>query len=270
MKSQISMKKILRILLILLLVFQHTIYSQASSSKPMEVYLLIGQSNMAGRGAIDAESEKTSENILMLDKTNNWIIAKDPLHFDKSSAGVGPGLSFAQAMLEGQKKIKIGLIPCAWGGSPIKVWSPGAKYFENFPYDEAIARVKIAMQKGELKGILWHQGESDNDAGRSKVYLQKLKELIANLRRDLNAPNLPFIAGEIGRFNKENYINPIVNTLPNEVGNTAVVSSEDLVDGGDHLHFNAASARELGKRYAKAMSELLKETSTKVSKKKLK
>lgn len=264
------MKKILRILLMLLLVFQHTIYSQASSSKPMELYLLIGQSNMAGRGAIDAESEKTSANILMLDKSNNMVIAKDPLHFDKPYAGVGPGLSFAKAMLEGQKNTKIGLIPCAWGGSPIKVWSTGAKYFENFPYDEAIARTKIAMQKGELKGILWHQGESNNDAEKSKIYFEKLKELVANLRRDLNTPHLPFVAGEIGRFNKEDYINTIVNRLPDEVEHTAVVSSEGLVDKGDHLHFDSASARELGKRYAKAMDKLSKETSTKVSKKKLK
>ncbi|KDN55443.1 sialate O-acetylesterase [Flavobacterium seoulense] len=233
----------------------------------MDLYLLVGQSNMAGRGKIDSNELKVQQNILMLDKNNNWVPAQDPMHFDKPSAGVGPGISFAQAMLEGKKKTTIGLIPCAWGGSPIKVWQPGAKYFNNFPYDEAIARAKVAMQKGQLKGILWHQGESDNDAGRSKVYLQKLQELIANFRKDLNAPNLPFIAGEIGRFNKENFINPIVNQLPEEVANTAVVSSEGLTDRGDHLHFNTASARELGKRYAEAMKKLLKDTSKPTSSK---
>lgn len=253
----IKLKTILKLTIYLLFCFG-TYGQKRASSNSMDVYLLIGQSNMAGRGAIDAESENISENILMLDKTNKWVLAKDPLHFDKSYAGVGPGLNFAKTMLEGQKNKKIGLIPCAWGGSPIKVWSPGAKYFENFPYDEAIARAKIAMQKGELKGILWHQGESDNDAGKSKVYFQKLKELIANLRRDLNAPNLPFVAGEIGRFNKEDYINKIINTLPDEVENTAVISSEGLVDRGDRLHFDSSSARELGKRYAVAMKKLQK------------
>lgn len=263
----VKMKTALKLAVCLFLSFG-TYGQKVASNKPMDLYLLIGQSNMAGRGTIDAESEKTSGNILMLDKANNWVVAKEPLHFDKSYAGVGPGLSFAQAMLEGQKNTKIGLIPCAWGGSPIKVWSSGAKYFENFPYDEAIARAKTAMQKGELKGILWHQGESDNDAEKSKIYFEKLKELVANLRRDLNAPNLPFVAGEIGRFNKEDYINKIVNRLPDEVEHTAVVSSEGLVDKGDHLHFDSSSARELGKRYAKAMDKLLKETSTKGSKKK--
>ncbi|WP_196781411.1 sialate O-acetylesterase [Flavobacterium sufflavum] len=226
----------------------------------MEVYLLIGQSNMAGRGAIDAESEKTSQDIFMLDKSNNWVIAKDPVHFDKSSAGVGPAISFAQAMLKDKMNAQIGLIPCAWGGSPIKVWQPGVKYFDNFPYDEAIARAKIALQKGVLKGILWHQGESDNDSKKAEVYLEKLKALVANLRMDLNAPNLSFVAGEIGYFNKENHINTIINKLPDEVAHTAVVSAKDLTDKGDHLHFDTASARELGKRYAAEMKKLEQES----------
>ncbi|WP_163411490.1 sialate O-acetylesterase [Flavobacterium ajazii] len=261
------MKKIFKT--VLLLLFLNGYSQNTVPEKPLELYLLIGQSNMAGRGALDNQSQLPSEVILMLDKNNDWIPAKDPMHFDKPSAGVGPGISFAQTMLEGKNGVKIGLIPCAWGGSPIKVWKSGAKYFNNFPYDEAISRTKIAMQKGVLKGILWHQGESDNDAVKSQVYLEKLKELVASLRKDLNAPNLPFVAGEIGRFNKEDYINKIINTIPNEIENSAAVSSEGLTDKGDHLHFDSPSARELGKRYAVAMQQLLKETpSLKTSKKK--
>lgn len=237
-----------------------------NSSKPMEVYLLIGQSNMAGRGTLDAQSQSTSEAILMLDKTNNWVIAKDPVHFDRSYTGVGPAISFAQAMLQDKKGVQIGLVPCAWGGSPIKIWQSGAKYFDSFPYDEAITRAKIAMQKGVLKGILWHQGESDNDAKKSEVYLAKLKTLVVNLRRDLNAPSLPFVAGEIGYFNKDNYINPIVNKLPGEVEHTAVVSAEGLLDKGDQLHFDTSSARELGKRYAAEMKKLEQKSSKKIRK----
>lgn len=230
-------------------------------SKSLEVYLLIGQSNMAGRGTLDAQSQITSDAILMLDKTNRWVIAKDPVHFDKSSAGVGPAISFAQSMLQDKKNIQIGLVPCAWGGSPIKVWQPGAKYFDNFPYDEAVQRAKIAMEQGFLKGILWHQGESDNDPKKAEVYLEKLKTLVGNLRKDLNAPNLPFVAGEIGYFNKENYINATINKLPDELEHTAIVTAQDLTDKGDHLHFETPSARELGKRYAAAMKKLEQESS---------
>lgn len=225
-------------------------------TKSLEVYLLIGQSNMAGRGTVDAQSRTISESILMLDKTNNWVLAKDPLHSDRASAGVGPGISFAQTMLKDKPNVQIGLVPCAWGGSPIKVWQPGVQYFDNFPYDEAVARAKIAMQKGVLKGILWHQGESDNDPKKLEAYLEKLKTLVANLRRDLNNPNLPFVAGEIGYFNKVNYVNEIINMLSATVANTAVVSAKDLTDRGDQLHFDTPSARELGKRYAAAMQKL--------------
>lgn len=257
---KIKFKMIFKIIAYLLLVIAFEAHSQTiSEEKSFDVYLLIGQSNMSGRGVLDPKNNTIQENILMLDKDNNWVIAKDPLHFDKSIAGVGPGISFAKSMLKGHKKSKIGLIPCAWGGSPIKVWKSGAEYLDHFPYDEAIARVKIAIQKGGiLKSILWHQGESDNDTEKAKIYLDKLKELIADLRRDLNAPNLPFVAGEIGRFNKKDIINEIINKLPAEVANTAVVSSKNLKDRGDHVHFNTLSAQKLGKRYAKAMKKLQK------------
>jgi peptidoglycan/xylan/chitin deacetylase (PgdA/CDA1 family) len=125
------------------------------------------------------------------------------------------------------------------------------------------------MEKGVLKGILWHQGESDNDLKKSEEYLEKLKTLVGNLRRDLNAPNLPFVAGEIGYFNKENYINAITNKLPAEVVHTAVVSAKDLTDKGDQLHFDTPSARELGKRYAVAMKKLEQESSKKTVKPKV-
>ncbi|MGF2411093.1 sialate O-acetylesterase [Ferruginibacter sp.] len=220
------------------------------------LYLLIGQSNMAGRGAVDAERKTSNPQILMLDSLNQWVLATDPVHYDKPVAGVGPAISFAKNMLGDDKEIKIGLIPCAWGGSPIKVWQPGATYFNAHPYDDAIARTKMAMQKGVLKGIIWHQGESDNDSGRAVLYLDKLKTLIQRLRTDLQNPNLPFIAGEIGHFNKTDFINPIVNHLPGAVKNTSVISAKGLTDKGDKLHFDASSARELGKRYATAMQQL--------------
>lgn len=268
MKMKIKLKIIFELLSCLFLSIGFNANAQNKTARALDLYLLIGQSNMAGRGTVDAQSQETSEAILMLDKNNNWVVAKDPVHFDRALAGVGPAISFAKSMLEGKKNSQIGLIPCAWGGSPIKVWSPGAKYFDNFPYDEAVARAKVAMQSGVLKGILWHQGESDNDAKRAAVYLSKLKVLVDNLRKDLNAPNLPFIAGEIGYFNKENYINPIISQLPNEVANAAVVTAQDLTDGGDHLHFNTASARELGKRYAAAMKKLQEKTSEESNKSK--
>lgn len=237
-------------------------HAQAPSiDSNFHLYLLIGQSNMAGRGVPDSLSVPGNPRILMLDSMNHWVMAKDPVHFDKPAmAGVGPGLQFAKQMLEADPQIKIGLIPCAWGGSPIKVWEPGEVYLVNhYPYDEAISRTKLAMKQGVLKGILWHQGESDNDSLHAVVYLYKLESLILRLRNELHLPALPFVAGELGYFLKKDLINKELKKLPGTVPHTAVVSAEGLTDKGDALHFNTSSARALGIRYAQAMQLLLKE-----------
>lgn len=242
-------------LTIFLLLCSLQAFTQQADSN-FHLYLLIGQSNMAGRGAVDEESKQVNPQILMLDSFNHWVPATDPIHFDKPSAGVGPAISFAKNILGDNRKIKIGLIPCAWGGSPIKVWEPGAAYLNAHPYDDALTRTKLAMQTGVLKGILWHQGESDNDSARATVYLQKLKVLVNRLRTDLQNPRLPFVAGEIGYFNKTNIINAVIDQLPGEVKYTAVVAANGLADKGDKLHFDTPSAREMGKRYAAAMLQL--------------
>jgi len=236
--------------------------SAAQPGKPdssIHLYLLVGQSNMAGRGKPDAQSRLTNTKILMLDSTNNWVQATDPVHFDKPKmAGVGPAIGFANEMLREENNISIGLIPCAWGGSPVEVWKPGAVYLSAHPYDDAIRRTKLAMQKGVLKGILWHQGEADNDSIRSKKYLNELVLLVQRFRKDFSNEQLPFVAGEVGYFNKRNFINAIINQLPDQLPYTSVVAADGLTDKGDHLHFDTPSARELGKRYARAMKQLQK------------
>ena len=215
---------------------------------------------MAGRGVLDSESIKVDPRIMMLDSLNQWVPATDPVHFDKPAlVGVGPAISFAKELLGTDEKIKIGLIPCAVGGSPISVWVQGAAYVSGnifHPYDDAMKRARLAMQQGVLKGIIWHQGESDNDSVHASYYVANLKSLITSLRADLQQPNLPFVAGEIGYFIQANHINPVLSQLPRQVPNTIVVSAKDLTDNGDHLHFYTPSARELGTRYAIAMKRL--------------
>jgi len=242
---------------LLLLLGGATCYGQSSpqADTHFHIYLLTGQSNMAGRAALDAESAEIDPQIFMLDKENNWVPAKDPLHFDKPAVvGVGPGIAFAKEMLKGEKGVKIGLVPCAVGGSPISVWAPDSVYLAPFhPYDDAIHRVRIAMKRGVLKGILWHQGESDNNPESVGTYMEKLKTLIGRFRSDLGMPDLPFVAGEIGYFTKNPLINPIIDGLSAQLPHTAVVSAKGLTDKGDQTHFDTRSARELGRRYAQAM-----------------
>ncbi len=240
------------------------VLSQTSSPTPnpnFHLYLLIGQSNMAGRGAVDAESKNTDSRVQMLTKDLTWKTAADPLHFDKPVAGVGPGLAFGKRMAEAYPHVRIGLIPCAVGGTSIKVWGPGAEdnATKTHPYDDMLKRVHEAQKVGVLKGIIWHQGEADR--GASKTYGQSLTGLIELLRKELNAPDVPFVAGELSNFNTNSQastgrFNEVVQGMAKTVKNYACASVEGLNHKGDHLHYNAESARILGKRYAEKMIEL--------------
>lgn len=155
--------KTLKILLGML-VGSSTAFAQTPPDQ-MDLYLLVGQSNMARRGATDAASKPNSPKIWAINRHNEWTMATDPLHEDKPAVvGVGPGLTFAQEVLKEYPDRPIGLIPCAVGGSGIDDWLPGVRHEQTgiYAYDEMLARVKEAQKRGTIKGIIWHQGESDS------------------------------------------------------------------------------------------------------------
>ena len=115
------------------------------------LYLLVGQSNMAGRGKVTPEDKKPQEGVLMLTKELKWVPATDPMHFDKKIAGVGLGRTFGIEMSEEDSDVTVGLIPCAVGGSPILAWEPGG-YHEStktHPWDDMMPRAKAALESEE-------------------------------------------------------------------------------------------------------------------------
>ena len=91
----------------------------------MHLFLLVGQSNMAGRGKVEPQDTVPIPRVLMLDRQRTWVPAVDPMHFDKPVAGVGLGRSFAARIADAHADVTIGLIPAAVGGSPIDAWQPG-------------------------------------------------------------------------------------------------------------------------------------------------
>lgn len=237
--------------------------SQEAETGPRDsfhVYLLLGQSNMAGRGKVGEEDRTPHPRVFSLTKEEKWAPAVEPLHFDKPVAGVGPGLAFGKAMAEADPAIRVGLVPCAAGGSPIESWTPGGYHGQtkSHPYDDAIRRARAALKKGVLKGILWHQGESNQPEG----YREKLIELVGRLRKELAAPEVPFIVGELGRFRgypdgPNAKKNRIFQAVPTFIPKSACVSSEGLGARRDGIHFTAEASRELGRRYARAMRAFL-------------
>ena len=261
----------MRLVLLLIMALVSVTFAVEPTTQPtlpptqsMDLFLLIGQSNMAGRGKIEPQDQVINPHIWKLDQADHWVPAVDPLHFDKPKvAGVGLGSSFAREIAERYPDRYIGLIPCAVGGTAISEWKPGSPI-----YTETLRRCRIGMEHGRLRAILWHQGESDATAAHVPTYLASLKELIAHLRADLNANDVPLIVGQIGTFHEKkspftHQLNLELNRVSTVIPRSACASSRDLTHLGDNTHFDAPSLREFGQRYA---TEYLRMTTTPTTK----
>ena len=230
------------------------------SKAKFHLYLLIGQSNMAGRGKMTGADCKPVQGILKLNKQDTWEPAAHPLHFDKPTiAGVGLGLSFAEEMAKSDPDAIIGLIPCAVGGTPLSRWSQGGDL-----YNEAFRRAKLAMRDGTLRGVLWHQGENDSGSAKTAdTYGRRLAKMIRDLRSDLGLPDLPFVAGRLGEFyvarvntDAIRTVDNALNTIGDHVNHTACANAAGLEHKGDVCHFNTDALRQFGRRYAAEMKRL--------------
>ena len=249
-------------ILVLLLIAACNNPPESEAEENYHLFLLIGQSNMAGRGVVSEADRIPHSRIKMLDKEGEWVEAIDPLHFDKPIAGVGPGRSFAMAVMEAviekHPETSIGLIPSAVGGSPISSWEPGAldRATNTHPYDDALERAKKAMQSGELKAVLWHQGESDSNEESAPLYKEKLVALIHRIRLELGDPALPFLIGQLGQFEEvpwdqwRQMVNNAHEEVAQEMDDVYFISSTGLGHKGDSVHFSAEASHELGKRFA--------------------
>lgn len=227
--------------------------------------LLTGQSNMAGRGFVTPEDKVPHPRVLMQNKAGEWVPAVDPVHYDKSMAGVGPARTFANLLAESDPSITVGLIPTACGGSPIAAWAPGQewKQTQSHPYDDAIARAKKAMKDGTLKVILFHQGEADCGEANSRLYHDRLLKLMTSLRTELNAPEVPIVIGQLSRFpgakpwsEGKKRVDAAHRAMGKELPKVGFAPSDGLTQNPDNIHFDAKSQKEFGKRYFEAYRKL--------------
>ncbi|MFN0077868.1 MAG: sialate O-acetylesterase [Prosthecobacter sp.] len=239
----------------------------------LDLFLLMGQSNMKGRGLMPAEPKRDPRIVMMHLKDDQWYLARHPLHLTgdtktfqgHDNAGVGPGLTFAEAMAAANPKAAIGLVPCAVGGSSIKLWQKGARL-----YDEALRRAELALHttapaNARIRGVIWLQGEANAKPEELPQHAARLRAMIEALRADLALPELPFIACTIGEMKGEPLLtnlkamNDILLALPKTVPHTACVDARDLKTHiGDAVHFDTAAQNEIGKRFAAKFIELSK------------
>lgn len=226
-------------------------------------FLMIGQSNMAGRGNLGEVPEIVNPDCYML-RMGRWQRMQEPINVDRPlrdipyTPGVGLAASFADT-LSHKLESKIGLIPCADGGTKISQWMPGEVLF-----DHAVAQCWLAMRTSTLGGIIWHQGESDSGTDKD-VYKANLVTMLTALREELGMPELPIVAGEISHnispewniSGNEAKINGVLSELCDELPSFALATSEGLSMKADGIHFNSASCRLFGVRYAEKYLELI-------------
>ena len=235
------------------------------NAKSITSFLMIGQSNMAGRGDIADVDPIRNSNCYML-RMGRWQVMTEPINPDRGifqgrfRSGISLGASFADGYEKHFGK-KVGLIPCTDGGTMISQWQPGEVLF-----DHAVFMAKLAMRTSNFGGILWHQGESDCDEGNVAHYKDQALRMIHAIRKELGAEDLPFIFGELSEVIAPKWefgdypmqMNEIFREMEKEIPNCRLVSSRELTLKADGIHFDAPSLREFGRRYFDAYLDLVK------------
>ncbi|KAG1361891.1 putative carbohydrate esterase [Cocos nucifera] len=223
------------------------------------MFILAGQSNMAGRGGVSGDQWnhvvppecRPTPSILRLNAGLQWEEAWEPLHADidvLKTCGVGPGMPFAHEILNsGAAPAVVGLVPCAMGGTKITQWEKGTQL-----YEEMVRRARTACGGGGRVGaVLWYQGESDTVSLADAVaYKGRMEKLIRDLRSDLGLPGLLVI--QVALASGEGNFTDIVRQAQKGISlpNVACVDAKGLALQSDHLHLTTQAQVQLGKMLA--------------------
>jgi len=233
------------------------------------------------------------------------ILAEDPLHTPlitgettKELDFIGLGLSFAKSALP-HTTANIVLVPAAWSGSAFCVnpfvnahWNPrpttNPELGNTLMFDRAVTRANIALAEtgGVLRGILWHQGETDANARCADSYENNINALVSRLRTDIDSDgrgrawrtadaNIPFVVGtmskgaddrgDLSQFTpSKNIVDAVHRNVANQLAHAAFANADDLTPANGFpcgnttcIHFGAAGLRELGARYYDALQNAL-------------
>ena len=259
----------------------------AAPDPNFHIYLAFGQSNMEGQGDIGNEDKNVDERFQLLWSADagscnqgaskgKWIKATPPLAHCQG-AKLGPADYFGRTMVEkADSKIKVGIISVAVAGCSIKLFDKdnyksyvssqqGQSWmiqrintYGGNPYGRLIEMAKKAQEDGVIKGIIFHQGETDAGDGN---WPPAVKKVYDNIIKDLGlGSDIPFLAGEVLRSGVSSGANNNIAKLPQQSKNFYVVSSEGFnqaLGDGQNVHFTSSEYRDFGKRYAEKMIEVL-------------
>lgn len=222
----------------------------------LDIFLALGQSNMSGRGTMVPSDLDPINDVYILTPGANLEIASNPLNKyssvrkELSLQQMSPSCSFVTTIRDITLH-KIGLMQNARGGSAIESWLKGST---DQLYEEALRRALEIKRFGDIKGIIWHQGESNS--GDPVGYKTKLAQMVSDFRTDLGIPTLYFVAGEIAQWSGGvSAFNAMIRTISSFIPYTDWATSDGLtplIDATDP-HFDSPSVKILGQRYATKM-----------------
>lgn len=236
------------------------------------IFILMGQSNMSGYGHLEKGDSIPVPNVFKIPTLYNgpmqWEAAAHPLHNRLKSDRFGLGLPFAEKYLKNNKGVSVGLIPVAYGGANIQKLGKGSKV-----YDDFLEKIAFAKKRGVIKGLLWHQGESDTvDEEKANNYEAMLTQLINDVRNDAGDENLPVVVGNLAEFygtspehnvpdrlKRINKVRQALKDLPKKISNVGFVETAGCTSIDSHyVHFDRKSYIILGNRYYDAFNKLKK------------
>lgn len=229
------------------------------------VFILAGQSNMVGQG----DTAALSEDLRRLPPNVRYYL-------DGESVGIaagnrfGPEVTFADELAEAYPEKTIVLIKFALGGSSLLAWAPdwtpeAAELTENRGQGPLYRRLMEYVsssrsahpRNARLAAVLWMQGERDaRFPAAGEQYGANLSVLVDRIREDLDAPDLPFIFGQVNpppeRYPASEEVRNAQQAAERLIRGATMVSTEGLAKHDDDLHYNTAGQLELGRRFARA------------------
>ena len=258
--------------------------SQAAPDPNFHIYIAYGQSNMEGNATnfdrnVDGKEHPrvkmfatTSCPRLNRPTVGEMYPAVPPMF--KCDQGLSPADWFGRHMADSLPDVTIGIIPVAQGGTSIRLFDPddyknylnsaeswlknGAKAYgdDGNAMGRSIEVAKKAQEKGVIKGIIFHQGETDGGMSNWEQIVKKTYEYMLD-QLGLNAEETPFVAGEMVDGGSCAGFNSRVHNLSKYIVNFGVASSKGYTSKGDGLHFTVEGYRGMGQRYAQEMLKLI-------------
>lgn len=259
----------------------------------LDVWVMAGQSNMEGCGSL-AESIEPDPRVWCFTTRHEWRIAKDPLHdlldsrapadrtlrlaatppahrnpetrfrgyWRKRNKGKGAGLGIAfGSAFRAVSGRPVGLVACAHGGTTLDQWDH-RRHDEGLESLYGAMLVRIRQAGGNLRGLLWYQGESEAMTESAATYRRRFVAWVRALRKDLGRPDLPVVTVQLGgvafpELNPASWdsMRQVQLEMPRCIDHLGVLTAIDL-DLNDAIHLDAPSLIRLGRRMARVALRL--------------